>query len=151
MKKILAYTFCTFFGAGFFPALPGTFTSLLAILLVFLLQPGLSLLFTAILIALILGITLTSEIEKNDGTDPGHIVIDELAGQWLTFFFIGHLSILIILAGFILFRLFDILKPLGINKIQELKGGWGVMLDDVLAAIYANTILHLLILTGIIS
>ena len=94
---------------------------------------------------------LTSEIEKNDGTDPGHIVIDEIAGQWLTFLFIGHLSVVIVLAGFILFRLFDILKPLGINKIQELKGGWGVMLDDVLAAIYANTILHLLILTGIIS
>lgn len=150
MKKKLAYISCTVLGAGYFPGAPGTFASLIAALYIYLFQPELLTLLFSIVITLIIGILFTAEIEKNDGKDPKHIVIDELAGQWLTFLFISKLSILTIISGFILFRVFDILKPFGVNALQNLKSGWGVMLDDILAGIYAAIALQLLILTGFI-
>lgn len=77
------------------------------------------------------------------------MVIDEFAGQTLVFTAMPIVLITndwwIILSAFVLFRLFDILKPLGINKIQELKNGWGILLDDVLAGFYALICLKSLI------
>ena len=148
IKKFLSYSLCTVFGAGYFPIAPGTFTSILAAVLVYLLYPEFLQLFLSIIVVFICGLIFTKEIEKKDGKDHRHIVIDELAGQWLTFLFIPNFTFITILTGFILFRIFDILKPFGINNLQSKKGGWGVMLDDILAGIYANVVLQILIFMG---
>jgi len=150
IRKYIAYILCTVLGAGYFPLLPGTFSSILAVLLIYFLQPGFYVLFFALIVTFSFGILFTKDIEENDGKDPQHIVIDELTGQWLTFLLIPKTSFLIIISGFILFRLFDILKPFGINSIQNMKHGWGVMLDDVLAGVYSNILLHMLIVLGFI-
>jgi phosphatidylglycerophosphatase A len=150
IKKYVSYSICTVLGIGYFPLAPGTFASILAALIFYLIQPHTSTLIFTITIAFCCGILFSKEVEKNDGKDPGHIVIDELAGQWLTFLLLPKMTFLIILAGFFLFRLFDIMKPFGINRIQNMKNGWGVMMDDILAGLYSNIIIHILILTGLI-
>ena len=149
-RKYIAYTLCTVLGAGYFPFVPGTFSSILAVLSLYLLQPAFYVLLPGLVMAFLCGIIFTRDIEINDGKDPKHIVIDELAGQWLTFLLIPHLSFWVIICGFVLFRFFDILKPFGINSIQSMKDGWGVMLDDILAGLYSNILLQILIVMGII-
>ena len=150
LKKSLSYSLCTVFGAGYFPFAPGTFTSVLAVVLFYLLQPQLSIFAAAIGVIFFAGLLFSKEIEKYDGKDPRHVVIDELAGQWITLFFIPHISFQIIIMGLLFFRFFDILKPFGINRIQKMKSGWGIMLDDVLAGIYSNIALQILILMDLL-
>ena len=130
------------------PVAPGTFGSIIAVLFIYFLQPGPLELSLLIIIFFTAGILFTHEVEKVDGKDPSHIVIDEVVGQWLVFLFISSQSIFVLSAGFLLFRIFDILKPFWIDKLQNLKGGWGVMLDDILAGVYVNLILQFLIYTG---
>lgn len=76
---------------------------------------------------------------KKDDPDP--VVFDELIGQWITLLAAPH-SIIGFAAGFFLFRFFDIFKILGANQLQKLPRGWGVMLDDVLAGVYAAMVLY---------
>ncbi len=77
--------------------------------------------------------------------DPSHVVIDELVGQWLTFLPLAHPSTFELTAGFFFFRAFDILKPPPVRASENwLPGGYGVMIDDVLAGIYACLCLSLL-------
>lgn len=88
--------------------------------------------------------------EQEFGDDPGVLVIDEWAGQSLVFLTIGLTGSLstdfsVLLAGFLLFRFFDIIKPLGIKKVQDLKGGTGILADDLLAGLYALISLKTLI------
>lgn len=83
--------------------------------------------------------------------DPSKLVLDEWAGQAVALFLIPLTSIpneslWILISGFILFRFFDIVKPLGIKQVQSLESGWGVLLDDLLAGLYALISLNLLIL-----
>lgn len=148
-KNGLAYAICSVAGIGYFPQAPGTFASALATILYFVISPNWQGLFLGIIIALVLGLLFTGQVELLSGKDPAFIVIDEFAGQWLTFLFLPQNDLIIVIAGFILFRVFDILKPLGIDKVQKLKSGRGVMLDDLLAALYANLTLHVLIYSGV--
>jgi phosphatidylglycerophosphatase A len=79
--------------------------------------------------------------------DPSEIILDEFAAMPLVFLFNpyvygGKSSLLLIVLGFLLFRLFDITKPFGIKALEKLPGGLGIVLDDVMAAIYANLALH---------
>ena len=76
-------------------------------------------------------------------SDPGQIVIDEVCGYLITMFLIS-LSLKNIILGFLLFRLFDIVKPPPIRRLERLRGGFGIVSDDVLAGIYANLILQLI-------
>lgn len=103
------------------------------------------LLIVAILISLI-GIWAATRVERLQGSkDPGKIVIDEVAGQLITFLFIPFLSPWwVIAAGFFLFRAFDIWKPYPIRRLEALESGLGIMADDVLAGIYAAAVLSLL-------
>jgi phosphatidylglycerophosphatase A len=78
--------------------------------------------------------------------DPKYVIIDECAGQFITFLFIP-ITINTLVLGFLLFRFFDIVKPFPIYKMEELDGGVGITMDDVIAGIYANASL-LLILWG---
>ena len=145
MQKKLAYILCTCAGAGYFPFASGTFASFLAILILYLGRPDLLVLTVLILLSSAITIYFSAEIEKNDGKDPQHIVMDEIAGQWLTFLFIPNPTLPILAVGFFLFRIFDVSKILGINRLQNANGGWGVLLDDLLAGLYSNIVIQILI------
>ena len=140
--KFLASGFYT----GYFPVAPGTIGSLVGILACFLLQ---DVPFTTyaivVILTLIAGIYISGEAEKIYQTkDSSHIVIDEIAGVFFTFIYLPK-GISFLLAGFAVFRFFDILKPFPIRSIDEkIKGGWGIMFDDVLAGIYANILIRLI-------
>ena len=103
-----------------------------------------NILITAGLIVVIaaLGIFASAKVANSLGVeDPGEIVIDELVGQWIAVLAIpDHLGYW--LAAFLLFRIFDIWKPWIIDKSQYLPGGWGIMMDDVLAGLLAFVLIQ---------
>lgn len=133
----LSRLIATGFFSGYFPVAPGTVGSALGVAL-FWLMHGLnsSLLLFIISAGFFVGVWAASQTEKQTGiTDNGIIVIDEIIGVWLTLLGAGT-DLKWLAIGFIIFRLFDILKPFPIRKFESLPGGWGVMLDDVGAGIY---------------
>jgi len=77
--------------------------------------------------------------------DPSEVVIDEVAGMWISLLFIPK-NIFLFTLAFVLFRLFDIFKPWVINKVQDMKGGFGIMLDDILAGIFTRIIIGIALL-----
>ena len=97
-------------------------------------------LFTASL--LVLGTLAAQQVEPEWGKDSYRVVIDEVAGMWISLLFIP-ITASNLLVALILFRFFDIAKPFGIRSMEQLPGGVGVMMDDVLAGIYANVLLQL--------
>src|SRR5690606_33558015 len=97
----------------------------------------------------IVGVWSSSKVEVEWGKDHNRVVVDEVAGMCITLLFIPF-SITYIIIGFLLFRFFDIVKPLYIRRLERLKGGWGVMADDVLAGIYSNIIIQVVVLANLI-
>ena len=95
-------------------------------------------------IVTVYGIWSSSQLEEYWGKDSSKIVIDEIAGMFITLLFVPA-TIKNIAIGLVLFRFFDIAKPLFIRKLEMLPKGWGVMGDDVLAGIYANIILQIIV------
>ena len=93
----------------------------------------------------LVGIYTGNEVEPDWGKDSSRVVIDEVAGQMVTLLFIP-LTNTNLLIGLILFRFFDIVKPLGIRKMEKLPAGTGVMMDDVLAGVYANIVLQIILI-----
>lgn len=93
---------------------------------------------------LFLGVYSAGKVETEWGKDSYRIVIDEAAGMCLTLLFVP-VRWPFVLAGLLLFRFFDIVKPLYIRRMENLNGGWGVMMDDVLAGVYANLLLQLVV------
>lgn len=140
--------FCALgFGSGLIPLMPGTFGSLAAIPLILLLAPAGNVIFiTATILSSIAGVYFCGKTATDMGVhDHGSIVWDEVAGMLLTFLFVP-LSISTLIAGFVLFRIFDILKPWPIGPVDKtVHGGLGIMLDDILAGIMACVCLHGLI------
>ena len=135
-------------GLGFMPFMPGTFGTLLGVLIYFLNNYYLItseivlLIFTTILGIYICGKT-AKDIKHHD--HPG-IVFDEVVGYLVTMMFISF-SVLNMMLGFILFRIFDIVKPWPISYCdKKLSGGFGIMFDDILAGIFANLVLRLILL-----
>ncbi|MBI3314389.1 MAG: phosphatidylglycerophosphatase A [Candidatus Omnitrophica bacterium] len=137
--KILA----TFFGIGYFPLVPGTAATAAGMALALCLQ-GHSWAYAVVVLALfVLGVPVCGRVEKAlKQKDPGIVVLDELVG------------VLIALAGlpmtwpvaisvFFLFRAFDMFKIYPINRLETRPGGWGIMLDDVMAGIYTNIIMRI--------
>ncbi len=131
----------TFFYVGCFPCTPGTIASFAGLLLYLSVSPSLkSTLFVFIVIAAF-GFIFSGRAERVIGKkDPHEIVIDEVCGIFLVFINIP-LNIISILSGFILYRLFDILKPFPLKKLEKLHGSIGIMADDIVAGIYANIVL----------
>jgi phosphatidylglycerophosphatase A len=99
----------------------------------------LSVIITVLII--LLGIWAGNKVEPLWGKDHQRVVIDEVAGMCIALLFIP-VSLKYVLTALILFRFFDITKPLLIKKMENLPGGWGVMMDDVLAGVYANVLLQ---------
>ena len=91
---------------------------------------------------LAIGTLAAQRVEPLWGKDSYRVVIDEVAGMWITMLFVP-ISAPSLLVGLVLFRFFDIVKPLYIRRMEQLPGGVGVMMDDVLAGIYANLLLQI--------
>jgi phosphatidylglycerophosphatase A len=147
----------TFFGIGRLRPGPGTWGSLTAVLiwagLSRFIQPAWQTLSLAGLaaIAVAIGIPAATAAAKASGVkDPQFVVIDEVAGQWITLFF-APVSWKTLLAGFILFRGFDIVKPLPVRQLEKLPSGTGIVLDDVAAGVYALAVMQLLLHLRILS
>ena len=99
-------------------------------------------------VILILGTWSAGKVEREWGKDSSKVVIDEVAGMCITLLAVP-VRWQYVLIGLALFRAFDIIKPLYIRRMEKLNGGWGVMLDDVLAGIYSNLVLQLIVLMKI--
>lgn len=152
MNKKFATHLATFGLIGFFPVAPGTLASLVTVLLVWLtaLVSGIPISGWGILAAAagfyLVGIPAATITERELGQkDPRPVVIDEVAGQLIALAFLP-LSWLNMLMAFLLFRLFDILKPFPINWLDKnLPGGFGIMTDDILAGLFALASSHLIL------
>lgn len=134
-----ALVLSSWFGVGIIPVIPGTFGTLGAIPLIL----GLSLLgkwagLIALVVLIVLGVWASGRTEKVLGrTDPSLVVIDEVAGFLVTLLLLP-ITWLTLLSGFVLFRLFDIFKPWPAGQAEALKGGWGIVADDLIAGLYAH-------------
>ena len=153
-KTLWAWAVGTFFGAGMLKPGPGTYGSIAAMLLwfgaahafhptTFVLTVGTA---VAALITTLIGIPAATIVARESGReDPGHVVIDEVAGQLIALLFLPADWPHAIL-GLLLFRLFDILKPPPVRQLERLHGGTGIMMDDVAAGMIACVVAHLMLL-----
>ncbi|NHZ85494.1 MAG: phosphatidylglycerophosphatase A [Planctomycetia bacterium] len=146
MKNKLANWFSTVLMIGYLPVAPGTWGSLAALLIWYVIIGHISSITLILLISIIFafGVYTSSITERYlEKIDPSVIVIDEWVGQWIALLFLPK-SLLWGLIAFALFRLFDIWKPFPIKILDKMSGGFGIMLDDVLAGIYALLVISLL-------
>ena len=128
--------------AGYSSFAPGTCGSAVALVIYLLLPPLTVPVWCAVLVALFLVAVWASEKGETEwGHDPGPVVIDEVAGFFVSVAFLPQ-SLLLGIAGFFGFRALDILKPAPASQAERLPGGWGVVMDDVIAGIYVNLILR---------
>lgn len=136
----------TGFGSGLSPYAPGTVGTLVSLLLFVVLKDTTWALLAICGAGFIVGVYLCSYTTRKLGVhDHGGIVWDEFIGMWITLLWVP-LSPVTLLLGFVLFRLFDILKPWPIGYLDKrVEGGLGIMLDDVLAGIFANVSLLLIL------
>ena len=139
----------TGFGSGFSPIAPGTAGALLATVLwgiaslLFSFDTVQFLTLACVILFTLLGIISSAAVEKIWGEDPSKVVIDEMVGVWIPLLAApgGEARWWYALGAFVLFRFFDIVKPLGVRRMERFKGGVGIMMDDILAGIYSFIIL----------
>ncbi|MFQ0991752.1 phosphatidylglycerophosphatase A [Gilliamella apicola] len=136
-------------GSGMSPIMPGTMGSAMAIPL-WLLFDGLQpyLYWVLIVVAFIFGCFLCQKTSDDTHThDSGHIVWDEFVGMWITLFFIPQISVLWVAIAFVAFRVFDMAKPWPIRWFDKrVPGGFGIMVDDVIAAIFSSVTVYVIAL-----
>ena len=134
----------TFFYAGYAPMIPGTVGSLAGLLFYLMVSYSLTVTLVSLLILTAMALLVIRKAEELFGKkDSRRIVIDEVIGMMITLLFIPLKPVLLVL-GFVFFRIFDIAKPFPIKRIEKMESPWGVVLDDVLAGIYANLALQLI-------
>lgn len=140
--RAAALAIATALGVGYVPLAPGTFGSAVGLLLWAVLPAALAPQAAAIAVLLLAGSWSGSVAERHFGTtDPSPVVVDEVMGMLVTLFLnpVGWGGAL---AGFVLFRIADVVKPWPANRLERLPGGAGVMADDLMAAVYANVALR---------
>lgn len=151
-RTLWAWAIATFFGAGLGKPGPGTYGSVAAMLLWALAGIGLHaspqllliLLLAGIFFSIALGVPAATIAARESGRhDPGFVVIDEVAGQWITLLF-SPADWRHGLIALVLFRLFDITKPFPVRRLERLPEGWGIVFDDVAAGLYALGVASLL-------
>ena len=143
MRRLVKLT-TSFFYLGHSPFMPGTLGSLAGLLIYFVVKHKFPIYAFSILFLFMLGMIFSSEAEKiYKRKDAQMIVIDEAFGMMLSMFLVSY-NFWIMWLGFLLFRTFDILKPPPARAIEKFSGAFGVMFDDVIAAIYTNFILQII-------
>ena len=150
MKKP-AILISTIFGLGYFPKAPGTIGTLFAAIVYFLLpnyifERFMNQIYLLVLIIILscISVIFINKTEKKLGHDNGKIIIDEFFGYFISILFLPK-NLFVCVGAFILFRIFDIFKPEPVNILQQLPGGWGVLADDIMAGIYANLVLQVVV------
>jgi len=145
----VAAVLASWFGCGYAPLAPGTAGSLAAAVLAYVAgrywgaAPWVFLFLGAAL--LLPGVWAASRMQRITGrADPAVVVLDEVVGQWIGLAGASSLDGRQVFAAFLLFRLLDITKPFPVGKLEGVPGGWGVMLDDVMAGAYAALVMVLL-------
>jgi phosphatidylglycerophosphatase A len=146
----------TFFGAGRLKPGPGTWGSLATVVLWALVSAGIPVadriwatIIAAVVVTLV-GIPAATLVARATGVkDPQFVVIDEVAGQLVTLIAVP-LAWKTFLAGFILFRVFDMWKPFPIRRLERLPEGTGIVVDDLAAGLYALAVMHLLLHFGLL-
>ena len=143
----IAVAIASFGYTGFAPVAPGTVGSAAAFLLILPLRwaavPGLEP--AAAILLFVLGVWSARITERHLGVeDPGPVVLDEVVGMFVSLVWLPS-SWPVFLSAFVAFRAFDIVKLWPTNRFERLPGGWGIMADDVMAGVYANAVVHLLV------
>jgi phosphatidylglycerophosphatase A len=134
--------------SGFFPIAPGTVGSAVGLVVFAAVRAwtpwwGDA---VAVILALALGVWSAGLVERRlQLPDPGPVVIDEILGMLLTLLFLP-VTMTGAFVGFVVFRIFDVIKPFPANRAEKLPGGWGIMLDDAISGVYAHVALRLLAL-----
>ncbi|MBL7712556.1 MAG: phosphatidylglycerophosphatase A [Chitinophagaceae bacterium] len=143
-------TIASIFGIGYIGKGGGTVAALAAAVLWYFVQPNIGQQLILVILSVVLGVWSGNKVEADWGKDSSKVVIDEVAGLFIAALFVP-LTIKYLLAALVLFRFFDIAKPLGVRRMERFKGGWGVMLDDMLAGVYANVILQFVVYTKLLE
>jgi phosphatidylglycerophosphatase A len=152
--SLVARAIATAGGAGYSPVAPGTVGTAVAVPLAWLSAPLPIWAFALVTVAVIaVGIWAAAAADRHWGThDAGRIVIDEVAGYFVTVLLFDRGDLTVLLAGFVLFRVFDIVKPPPVRAIdQRLGGGAGVVLDDVAAGVMGAAVLGALVWLGVLE
>lgn len=147
---------------GHIPVASGTFGTFFGLLFFFIpIFNTYYILIPAIIICFLLGVFTSEQMIKRYGHDPSVVVIDEVVGVWITMLFVVHvmeyvdlqLQLITLGIAFLTFRFFDIIKVWPSKHFDRMNSGWGIMMDDIIAGLYAGIvtffIIHLLILTAI--
>jgi phosphatidylglycerophosphatase A len=139
----LATLLATGLGSGYSPLAPGTAGTVVGLLL-FWPMHGVPLVYqvAATLVLFLFGVQAATIVERETGLkDPGIVVVDEIIGVWITLLMVPW-TLAYVVAGFLLFRVFDVVKPFPARRAESLPHGWGIVCDDVMAGIYANLVLQ---------
>jgi len=143
LRNLLIKGIATVFGVGYMPAAPGTWATVVGVLIAYFLADNLAAYTILLLVLLILGIMTSGLLEKQlKQKDPGVVVIDEVVGVMIALWGLP-LIWSVMISGFFLFRAFDMFKIYPINRLESQPGGWGIMLDDCMAGVYTNIILRI--------
>jgi phosphatidylglycerophosphatase A len=142
--SFLVKAFASGLFSGYSPVASGTVGSIVGLAVYFI--PGFEqpyYIMPACVIVFLAGIKAGDIMELYYGHDPAEVTIDEVLGMWFTLFLLPK-SIVVAVAGFFVFRVLDIVKPFPAKKFDTAKGGFGIMMDDVICAFYSNLILHII-------
>ncbi|MCL5031227.1 MAG: phosphatidylglycerophosphatase A [Bacteroidetes bacterium] len=138
-----------FIGSGFYtgyiPFSSGTFGSLAGLIIYYI--PGFEkpfILIPAIILFTFYGVYVGTKFEKVYGEDPSECTIDEVVGMWISLLFVPK-NLIISIIAFLIWRFFDITKPSPARQMEKLKGGFGIMMDDVVAGFYSLVLVHLIL------
>ena len=140
LRKLVA----TLFFSGYAPIAPGTAGSAATAIFYYFFCSSLGVATWLIVLVTIFSIAVytAQEMEREWGKDPGRVVVDEAVGFLATVAFLPH-SLWMALVGFFVFRALDITKPPPARRLEDLPGGWGIVVDDVVAGIYGNVLIRI--------
>ena len=143
--NIIEKTIGSGFFTGYIPFASGTFGSFAAVLIYLI--PGFenpTIMLLAISLLTVWGFTLGDKFEGVYGKDPAQFTLDEVVGTWIALLFVPK-NLYYIAISFVIWRLLDIVKPFPARQVESLKGGKGIMLDDIIAALYSLILVHIVI------
>jgi len=134
------------FYTGYIPFASGTFGSIAALLIYWI--PGFEnplVMYLVIILVGVFGIYVGNKFEKKYGKDPAECTVDEMVGQWISLLFVPKTIVLSAII-FFMWRFFDIVKPFPARRLEDLPGGLGIMIDDVISGFYSLIIIHLILI-----
>ena len=146
MRAAFDQIFGTVLGLGHIPVVPATWTSLAVALAIWAIGLDDPLAQSALLaVFVITGVPACGGLERRYGEDPRQATMDEAAGMTLSLIAV-ELTLVNVAVAFVLFRIFDVVKPFPARRFEDFGGGWGIMADDLMAGVYARAVLQIWVL-----